>query len=57
MITSQFVPSWLREDMEIRVISRRLPPAVAGLWWWWGTYLLRILALLALEKFSSCRDS
>jgi hypothetical protein len=43
--------------MEIRVISRRLPPAVAGLWWWWGTYLLRILALLALEKFSSCRDS
>ena len=54
MITSQFVPSWLRGDVEIRVISRRLLPAVAGLG---RTYLLRILALLALEKFSSCRDS
>lgn len=31
MITSQFVPSWLRGDVEIRVISRRLLPAVAEL--------------------------
>lgn len=53
MIASQLVPSWLR-GREMILIDSQAPARESGAAW---TYLLRIFALLALEKFSSCKDS
>lgn len=54
MITSQLVPSWLRGHEKMILIDSQAPAHESGAVW---TYLLRIFALLALEKFSSCKDS
>lgn len=54
MTTSQLVPSWLRGREKTMQIDLQAPAGESGAAW---TYLLRIFALLALEKFSSCRDS